>query len=139
MQGVIMSGNHSTDVFISYSHKDSDWVRNTLLTRLEAHGFSVMIDYRDFKGGAFSIEEMQRAVEESKRVLIVLTEDYILSEWSKLENVMAQTIDPGATQRKVIPVLRKSCNIPLRLKVLNYRDLRTDDPQQWDLLIQDLI
>jgi len=126
------------DIFISYSSKDGDWVRKTLLPRLETHGFSVMIDFRDFKSGSFSVEEMQRGVHESKHTILVLTKNYIASDWTKFENVMAQTIDPGAVQRKIIPVLREDCNIPLRLKIISYRDLRTEDDQQWQLLIRDL-
>jgi hypothetical protein len=127
------------DVFISYSHNNSDWVRNTLLPKLESHGFSVIIDYRDFKSGSFSVDEMQRAVEDSKHTLLVLTTDYVKSDWTKFENVMAQTSDPGATQRKIIPVLREDCNIPLRLRIISYRDLRQESDQAWQLLIQDLM
>jgi len=134
-----MAQSHNYDVFISYSHKDADWVRGTLLPKLESHGFSVLIDFRDFRGGSFGIEEMQRGVLESRRVILVLTENYLKSDWTKFENVMAQTIDPGAIQRKIVPVLRESCNIPLRLKVLHYRDLRAEDDQQWQLLMRDLI
>lgn len=134
-----MTSSFSNDVFISYSHMDADWVHNTLLPKLEGHGFAVMIDFRDFRGGSFSVEEMQRGVQESKRVLIVLTEDYVNSDWTKFENVMAQTMDPGAVQRKIVPILLKDCNVPLRLRILNYRDLRTDNSQQWQSLIQDLI
>jgi hypothetical protein len=36
------------DVFISYSHKDQEWVRNILLPTLEKQGLKVCIDYRDF-------------------------------------------------------------------------------------------
>lgn len=110
-----------------------------MLPKLESHGFSVLVDFRDFQGGSFSVEEMQRGVLESRRVILVLTENYLKSDWTKFENVMAQTMDPGAVQRKIVPVLRESCNIPLRLKVLHYRDLRTEDDQQWQLLMRDLI
>jgi hypothetical protein len=127
------------DVFISYSHKDSDWVVNTLLPKLESHGFKVIIDFRDFRSGSFSVDEMQRAVEESRHTLLVLSDDYVKSEWTKFENVMAQTLDPGAIQRIVIPVLHKDCVIPLRLKVLAYRNLKIETNQAWQLLIQDLM
>jgi TIR domain-containing protein len=127
------------DVFISYSHKDQDWVRTVLLDRLEKHGFSVMIDYRDFQTGGFSVEEMQRGVLQSRHLLLVLTPAYISSNWTKFENVMAQTVDPGAVQRKLIPILLQTCNVPLRLSAISYRDLRTDDTDQWERLFRDLI
>lgn len=127
------------DAFISYSHNDSQWVKKILIPKLESHNFKVIIDYRDFRGGSFSIEEMERAVIQSRNVILVLTEDYLKSNWSKFENIMAQSLDPSAIQRKIIPILRKSCKIPLRLKILHYRDMRTNDIDQWELLIQDLI
>src|ERR1039457_6797238 len=103
------------DVFISYSHKDQDWVLTKLLPKLEAHGFSVMIDCRDFQAGSFSVEEMQRGVLQSRHLLLVLTPAYVISEWTKFENAMTQTLDPGAAQGKLIPILRETCDVPLRL------------------------
>ena len=43
------------DVFISYSHKDEEWVRNVLLPTLEKQGLKVCIDYRT------SSQESQRS------------------------------------------------------------------------------
>jgi hypothetical protein len=46
---------YTYDVFISYSHADSKWVRGELLPRLEEARLKVMIDCRDFKKcGAFT-------------------------------------------------------------------------------------
>jgi hypothetical protein len=135
----VASNRYMYDAFISYSSLDSTWVRNSLLPMLESRGFKIIIDFRDFVGGAFSIEEMERAVLESKRVIIVMTPDYMRSSWSKLENVMAQALDPAAQTRKVLPLLKDDCTIPLRLRILHWRDLRKGDPAQWELLVQDLI
>lgn len=129
----------SHDVFVSYSHTDAPWVRNILLPTLENHGFSVCIDFRDFQAGSFGVSEMQRAVTESRHTLLVLTESYVLSDWAVFENAMAQSLDPAAVTRKVIPVLHMDCEIPLRIRILHYRDLRQDDPEQWNLLIRDLL
>lgn len=127
------------DVFISYSHKDKNWVDQVLLPRLRDHGFKVLID-DDFTGGGLSLQQMENAVKFSKRVLAVLTPDYIDSDWSTLENVMARSLDPSARNRKLIPILYKTTNIPLRLSVLVYRDLRDDDNSiEWDRLMQDLM
>ena len=127
------------DVFISYSHADVDWVQRLLLPRLEARGFSVLIDFRDFKAGGFSVEQMERAVESCRKVLIVLTPAYVASDWGRFENVMAQTLDPAAVERKIVPVLREQCKVPLRLRVLHYRDLTSADAAQWERLINDLV
>ena len=97
-----------------------------------------MIDYRDFQAGSFSVEEMQRGILESRHLVLVLTPAYVVSDWGKFENVMAQTLDPGAVQRKLIPILREKCDIPLRLSSIHYRDLRTGDKEQWELLFRDL-
>lgn len=126
------------DVFISYSHVDSDWVKTRLLPELEGHGFTVCIDFRDFVTGATSVTEMERAVQESRHILAVLSDSYVKSEWSTVEAIMAQTLDPAAVQRRLIPVLLSNCTLPLRLQILNYRNLSKDDPVQWDLLMRDL-
>jgi TIR domain len=126
------------DVFISYSSKDAVWVREVLLPRLEHHGFSVTIDFRDFKAGSSSVQEIEHAVEHNRRTILVLSDHYIQSEWTKFENVMAQTLDPGAAQRRMIPILRGNCDIPLRFRILVYRDFRNEDDKQWDLLMRDL-
>jgi hypothetical protein len=127
------------DVFISYSHLDRSWVAGTLLPKLEAHSYITLIDYRDFRAGALSIDEMEKAVIGSRHTLLVLTPNYLASVWSKFENVMAQSLDPAAITRKVIPVLREDCDIPLRLQILHYRDLRVDDDDHFDKLILDLV
>lgn len=108
------------DVFVSYSHKDSAWVRNMLLPRLEAEGLHVCIDYRDFEPGAPILTEMERAVLESRKTLLVLTPAYLASEWAEFENILASTLDPAARRRRVIPLLLKPCELPLRIRTLTY-------------------
>ncbi len=127
------------DVFVSYSHADSIWVKGTLVPFLEGRGFSVCIDSRDFAAGALGIDEMQAAVLCSKRVVAVLSSNYVKSSWSAFENAMAQSLDPNAVSRKLVPVLIEACNLPLRLQIIHYRDLRANDTATWDLLVRDLV
>jgi len=124
------------DVFISYSSEDKDWVHDILRPELESHGFSVLTD-QNFKGGALSIEQMVEGVENSRHVIAVMTQNFIESGWAKFETAMAQTLNPDASMRKLIPVLKENCNIPLNLRILHYRDLRNDE--EWDQLIEDII
>jgi len=106
---------------------------------LELNGFSVVVDFRDFLAGASGIEQMETAVLSCRKILLVLTPEFVASDWCKFENVMAQSLDPGATHRKLIPVLKAPCEVPLRLRTLHYRNLCANDPQEWALLIRDLM
>ena len=126
------------DVFISYSHLDRPWVADVLEPWLTAHSFSYLIDHRDFVAGALGINEMQRCVIESRRTMLVLTPDYVASDWSTLENAMAQSLDPAAITRRLVPVMHKTCTLPLRLSIIHHRDLRNDDADQWNRLVDDL-
>jgi protein toll len=65
-----MADDYKYDVFISYSHKDEDWVVNTLLPALELAGLKVCIDYRDFKAGKASIFNMQDSAKESRQIVL---------------------------------------------------------------------
>ena len=110
-------------MFISYSHKDEDWVRGDLLQQLEARNLQVCIDFRDFQVGAPSVQEMRRAVETSRKTLLVLTPDYLNSAWTEFEVAILQTIDPNNRQRRLIPLRKAECQLPPEISYLNYVDL----------------
>lgn len=126
------------DVFVSYSHVDYEWVHHELVPWLRQHHFEVLVD-EDFRGGEFGVEQMEKGVVGSKRVLAVFSPDYFRSEWSTLESVMAQCLDPAGRERKLVPVLFRDCTIPLRLSVLHYRDLSDGDREEWNRLVEDLM
>lgn len=110
------------DVFLSYSHRDATWVRSVLLPKLEANGLRVCIDVRDFALGAPLITEIERAVSQSRKTLLVLTPDYLASEWAEFENILVATLDPAARARRLLPLLLKPADLPLRIRALNYLD-----------------
>ncbi len=111
------------DAFISYSHKDSVWVRDTLLLRLEREGLRVCIDYRDFEVGAPSLVNMETAVEHSRKTLLVLTPNWVASEWTEFEALLVQTKDPAGRGRRILPLMVQHCSLPDRLQVFTYLDL----------------
>ena len=110
------------DVFISYSGHDKEWVRGELLKRIEQVGLRVFIDFRDFKGGAPSIKEMERGVSTCRKTLLVLTPEYIESEWCEIENIMLQALDPANRDLRLIPLLKAQCRKPLRIGALTHVD-----------------
>jgi CheY-like chemotaxis protein len=118
------SASYDYDIFISYSHKDKDkeWVRGWLVPRLEEAGLRVCVDYRDFEIGLSSLENMERAVEHSRRTLLVFTPNWMASEWAEFESLLVQTRDPTGHTRRLLPLLLEKCTLPPRLAVLTYAD-----------------
>jgi hypothetical protein len=110
------------DVFISYSHKNKDWVCAKLLPCLEGAGLKVLIDYRDFEIGIPSVVNMERAVDCSRHTLLVLTPSWLASEWTDFESLLTGTSDPAARRRRVVPLMLEPCNPPQRIAMLTYAD-----------------
>jgi tetratricopeptide (TPR) repeat protein len=110
------------DVFISYSSQDKEWVRGELLTRIEQAGLKAFIDFRDFTRGAPSIKEMERGVVTCTKTLLVLTPDYVESEWCELEEIMVQTLTPANRKLRLLPLLKKECKKPLHAGALTHID-----------------
>lgn len=109
-------------IFISYSHKDKEWVVNWLLPRLEGAGLQVHIDYRDFKPGQPSMINMESAVRECHKTFLVLTPNWVESEWTGFESLLLQTKDPIGKKGRIIPLLLEKCELPDRLSIFTYAD-----------------
>ena len=110
------------DAFISYSHRNKEWVREWLVPHMQNAGLTVCIDHESFEPGAPSITEMERAVLQSRKTVLVLTPEYLQSGWTEFENILVQTPDPAAHQRRLIPVLLLRCELPLRIAMLVHID-----------------
>jgi hypothetical protein len=127
------------DAFISYSHTDSAWVHNVLLPRLEGEGLRACIDTRDFDIGVPSLDNMENAVERSRKTLLVLTPNWVASEWTAFEALLIQTEDPAGRGRRILPLMVEPCQdqLPKRLKMFTYLDLT--DPAQLDFQMRRLL
>jgi hypothetical protein len=129
------------DVFISYSHHDQTWVRDELLPGLENAGLKVCTDYRDFRVGAPVVKEMERAVLSCRHTLLVLTPAYLESAWTDFEALLIATLDPGNQKERLLPLLLKPCDLPLRIKYLGYADFTVPDDlaSSWRRLLDALV
>jgi tetratricopeptide (TPR) repeat protein len=107
------------DVFISYSSANKDWVRKTFVPILEKAGLKVCDYYRDFDPGAPIVKEMERAILESRRTILVLSPAYLGSGWTEFENLMLQTLDAANQERRLLPVIYERCDLPLRFRYMN--------------------
>lgn len=106
------SKKYKYDVFISYSHEDAAWVTGELKERLEKKfKLSVCIDDYDFTLGKFILRNIRDAINESRKVLLVLTPSYIASGWCKHEAIRTCTHDPANEAPKMIPLKKKECDL----------------------------
>ncbi len=129
--------NHHYDAFISYSHKDGDWVQHTLLPPLERAGLRICIGDRDFDVGAPRLVNMENAVERSRKTLLVLTPAWVASEWTAFEALLLQTKDPAGRARRILPLLVKRCPLPDRLAIFTNLDLT--EPAEFDAQMKRLV
>ncbi|RQV93386.1 toll/interleukin-1 receptor domain-containing protein, partial [bacterium] len=122
------------DVFVSYSHKDSEWVHNWLLPNLKAAGVELCIDRDDFDPGAPAIVNMEEAVKRSNKTLGVMTKDWIDSEWADYEALLTRSKDPAGRRRQFVPILLKDCELPDRISMLTYLNFRDSGNHDHELL-----
>ena len=75
------------DTFISYSGLDYKWVCFDLLPKLENHNppYRVCVHDRDFMPGAYIEDNIMEAVESSRRMIMVLSQNYLKSDWCMLK------------------------------------------------------
>ncbi len=128
------------DIFVSYSRLDRGWVQAELIPRLERHGLKVCIGYRDFEIGAPILHNIEYAVDNCPRTILVLTPSWLESEWTDFESLLVGTSDPAARRRKLIPLLLKPCALPSRITMLTHADFteRQDHDAQFRRLLSQL-
>lgn len=75
------------DAFVSYSSYDYDWVLENLLPKLETreHPYRLCLADKDFLPSESIIENICRCVRYSRRMIVILTKNYVQSEWCKME------------------------------------------------------
>ncbi|XP_036361282.1 probable serine/threonine-protein kinase DDB_G0272254 isoform X2 [Octopus sinensis] len=95
------------DVFISYKSSDADenWVKNILFPKIEDDmGLKACVHFRDFVPGETISNNIIESIQNSRRTLLVLTNDYIDSEWTRMEYQVAQQ-EMFKLRHRIIPVI----------------------------------
>ncbi|NEN24198.1 toll/interleukin-1 receptor domain-containing protein [Cryomorpha ignava] len=93
----------NTSCFISYSHKDTIFA-NALYEELKAADINVWYAPMDMQGGKKSIDQIQNAVKKYDRLLIILSDDSLNSEWVKSELREALAIEKEIGVQKLFPI-----------------------------------
>src|SRR6266567_3444021 len=67
---------------------------------------------------------------EATFVGIVLSPEMLVAEWPTLEWTMAVYQDPSGRKGKVIPILKRDCEIPPSLRIRSILDFRTPEKHE---------
>ncbi|MDO9300244.1 MAG: TIR domain-containing protein [Anaerolineales bacterium] len=118
-----MSDSLSYDIFISYNSKDKVTVRR-LAERLRADGLHVWWDQWEIRPGDSIPLKIEQGLEQSRALVLVMSEYAFASEWVTLERQTALFRDPMNTQRRFIPMLIQNCKFPSTIAQFKYIDYR---------------
>ncbi|KAL3859160.1 hypothetical protein ACJMK2_009392 [Sinanodonta woodiana] len=144
-QKIEKSSKKVYDAFISYSSDDSSWVIENLASRLEYsiggfQGFKLCLHHRDFEVGAAISDNISRSVESSRHTVIILSNNFLRSEWCIMEFRAAFHQSLLERKKHLIFVVLDDVDLTdmesdLRhcLRTLTY--LKADDRLFWDKLI----
>lgn len=126
-------------VFVSYSHRQEEWVRDRLVPVLRASGVKVLIDYEKFGAGRSLSGQMDATQDEADVHVLVFSPDYLASGPCHHEMERAVALDPKFEHGIVVPVLRVEADLPAEVRVPNpiFVDLKDDRVAvPWDLLLR---
>ncbi|NNE62496.1 MAG: toll/interleukin-1 receptor domain-containing protein [Gammaproteobacteria bacterium] len=99
------------DVFVSYSSKDSEFVR-TLVEWLEEAALDVWFAEEDMRAAADVEDELIENVDRCRHTIFVVSEHWLNSEWTKFERSVAMENCPA--DRRIIVVARMEISTPVR-------------------------
>jgi hypothetical protein len=103
-------------IFFSYSRDNSDFVLG-LAKELREAGANVWLDQLDIKPGTRWDKSIETALEKSSTLLVVLSKSSVASH-----NVMDEVSYALEEGKTVVPILLEECEVPFRLRRLQFAD-----------------
>ena len=122
------------DVFLSHSSKDKPAVQE-LAQRLQADGLRVWLDEWEIKPGDLIGLQIEKGLEQSRTLILIMSQNAFASEWVTLERHTVLFRDPTNKDRRFIPLLLDQTDIPDILKQFAYVDWREPTDQQYARLL----
>lgn len=118
------------DIFLSHNHADEDWTA-TLAERLEQEDWQgrklkVFFSPWDIVAGQSIPQRIEEALPKSRKVGLIMSPEAMKSSWVKLERLVTTYIAVSERGERLIPLLRRDCEIPALAKPLVYLDFRDD-------------
>lgn len=118
------------DIFISYNKADVEFAEQ-LVTAIENQEYNgrklrCFYDSWDIEVGENILLKIENALSNSRFVGLIMSPDWLKSDWTKLERFVPVYEDPAGIKGRIIPILRRNCTIPPTIRILKWLDFRTD-------------
>ena len=79
------------DAFVSYAEEDFLFIKDEIVVELEEnHGLELCLHQRNFLPGNYIAENILQAIKNSRKIVIVLTDQFLKSKWCLYEYNMAR-------------------------------------------------
>ncbi|XP_050094765.1 toll-like receptor Tollo [Anopheles aquasalis] len=98
------------DSYVVYSVHDNEFVGRLLGAELQLYGYSVCLHHRDVHPGAFLADSLQSAADAARKVILVVSMNFLQNEWSQpqfrvaLQSVI-ENVRPAHRRHKIVIVL----------------------------------
>jgi hypothetical protein len=111
------------DAYISYVDKDPDstWVWDVLLPKLEEAGLHIAVSGDSARPGVPRLIDIEQGIKQSKRTVVVLSENYLLDNMTTFESALGQSMGIQEGSYRLLPVKIMSLDaieLPVRLSML---------------------
>ncbi len=125
------------DAFVSYCRADpldARWIEQRLVPTLERQGLRLCIEARDFRPGRHRLQELSRAVAESRYTVCALSPSYLAGPFEAFTAELAQFHGVESGRAHLLPLLLRPCQPPLTTRMLQLLDVSADvEPAAADL------
>ena len=112
------------DVFVSHSSHDKPWVLR-LVADLERYGVSVWLDETEIRPGDLFVNALERGLEQSRAMALVVSPESMGSGWVKEEYNRALALAQRKAHRlQLIPILLRTAELPGFLATRSWVDFR---------------
>ena len=112
---LLENDTYEYDAFVAFHENEFDFVENQLLPHLEEEGphkLNVCVHYKHFTVGGFIEENIIKAIEQSRKTLLILSKGFLQSEWCEFEYRMARVKAFEKRKNVILPIIMEE--LPVR-------------------------
>jgi hypothetical protein len=130
MHGYEQMTKEKYDLFVSYNKADVEFVERLVKAvesaRFENRKLRCFYDSWDIAPGENILLRIEEGLTNSRFIGLIISPDWLKSDWTTLERVIPVHEDPAGLKGRIIPILRRNCNIPPSIKILKWLDFRSE-------------